>query len=360
MAIKQQASFSRTRDNEAKMGAYYTDLDHCRDIHSLLRFPEDQQVCVLEPSIGDGSAVITVTGAQSNPNIQIFGVELNDTVARRTGENEYIREVLRADFTDGVSISKNCFSFCFGNPPYIREDMEEMPVRMEKLFLEKVIPLMKKDGILVWIVSHSVFMEHSYLRTWLQNFHTEAIYKFRPKEFAKRHQIAIIGRKKVKEGIINDQVKLYQSKMEIEKIQELPVDGNASISVPPSEASEITRFTSIIFNSEKAYEILEERGLSLELKKTFNTVASAVTFQIGSLGRPPIPLKKDSLYLLATSGGGQGLTGSEEKGDLHLQRGTAEILEEEFFLDDGTIRVTSSTKIQMTIIENNGDISKMN
>jgi len=342
------------------MGAYYTDLEHCRDIHKLLRFPEGKQVCVLEPSIGDGSAVITVTGAQFNPNIQIFGVELNDTVSRRTGENEYIKEVLRADFTDGVSISKSCFSFCFGNPPYIRENMEKTPVRMEKLFLEKVIPLMKKEGILVWVVSHSIFLEHSYLRTWLQHFHTEAIYRFRPKEFAKWHQIVIIGRKKVKEGIINEQVKLYQSKIDqIEKIQELPVNGNASILVPPSEASEITRFTSKKFDSEKAYEILEEKGLSPEIKKAFNTAASAVTYQIGAIGRPPIPLKKDSLYLLATSGGGQGLTGSEETGDLHLQRGTAEILEEQYYLEDGTVRVTSSTKIQMTIIQNDGTIKVM-
>lgn len=37
--------FSRLRANESKLGAYYTDVAHCRDLRKLFRFPEDE-VCV--------------------------------------------------------------------------------------------------------------------------------------------------------------------------------------------------------------------------------------------------------------------------------------------------------------------------
>ena len=59
--IRQQSTFSRTMDNMEKMGAYYTDIEHCIDISKQLKFPETE-VSVLEPSIGDGSAVLAVTG----------------------------------------------------------------------------------------------------------------------------------------------------------------------------------------------------------------------------------------------------------------------------------------------------------
>lgn len=59
--IKKQSEFSRARHNEAKMGAYYTDPGHCRRIGKFLEFPEEE-VCCLEPSIGDGEAVFAVTG----------------------------------------------------------------------------------------------------------------------------------------------------------------------------------------------------------------------------------------------------------------------------------------------------------
>ena len=78
--------FSRLRANESKLGAYYTDVAHCRDLRKLFRFPEDE-VCVLEPCIGDASAVISITDATNNPNIKIFGVELNNAVAKQTKEN---------------------------------------------------------------------------------------------------------------------------------------------------------------------------------------------------------------------------------------------------------------------------------
>lgn len=79
--VKKQNSFFQTRMNQAKLGAYYTDPAHCQWIAGLLDFPENEEVCGLEPAIGDGNAIITVMGRRNNENIHIFGVELNEATA---------------------------------------------------------------------------------------------------------------------------------------------------------------------------------------------------------------------------------------------------------------------------------------
>ena len=125
--IRQQSTFSRTMDNMVKMGAYYTDIEHCIDIGKQLKFPETE-VSVLEPSIGDGSAVLAVTGKNetTHENVKIFGVELNEISAKECQENPLLEEVLEADFLEGVRIKNNVFSFVFGNPPYMEDDLDEV------------------------------------------------------------------------------------------------------------------------------------------------------------------------------------------------------------------------------------------
>ena len=99
----------------------------------------------------------------------------------------------------------------------------------------------------------------------------------------------------------------------------------------------------------------------VDLRKYQNDKLTTPRFVINNLGKPPIPLKKDSLYLLATSGSGQGLTGSEATNDLHLQRGVAEVIAESEYHqeEDGKVRekVVTRTKVTMTVIENDGKIT---
>lgn len=54
--VKKQNNFSRLLGNNLRMGAYYTDLEMSRRIGYLFQFP-DEEVCVLEPSAGDGEAL---------------------------------------------------------------------------------------------------------------------------------------------------------------------------------------------------------------------------------------------------------------------------------------------------------------
>ena len=57
--VQKQNSFSRSMANDAKLGAYYTDKSVCAMIGRYLAFPE-AHVNVLEPSVGDSSALFSV------------------------------------------------------------------------------------------------------------------------------------------------------------------------------------------------------------------------------------------------------------------------------------------------------------
>ena len=149
-------SFFQSAQNVRKLGAYYTDVDHCRRIGNLFDFDQAEEICVLEPSIGDGQAVFTVTGGREN--CKIFGVELNrDTYTECLQDNPKFTAVLNEDFLKGVKISNNKFSFCFANPPY-GESAEEKK-RLEQLFLERIAGYMRNGGYLALVIPYGVFKE---------------------------------------------------------------------------------------------------------------------------------------------------------------------------------------------------------
>lgn len=360
------SSFSRIKENEAKMGAYYTDIAHCKDIRNLFVFPEDKEVCVLEPSIADGRAVIAVTGAEQNTNIKIFGVELNDVVAKNTKCNPYITDVLIADFTNEVIIRKNCFSFAFGNPPYLTEKNEsgDKNIRLEKVFLDKIVNYLKIGAILVWVIPYHAFCESSYLRMWMRDFDTEAIYKFREPEYSKYHQIVIVGRKVHRRVNLNNQVEAFTQHWNLGSLQELPNNLLPHILVYPSSESDVDIFTTKIFDENAAYHYLEQ-GIPDDIKKAFDKRAAQKQYSGGKLKQPPIALKKDLKYLLVTSGFSDGIIGSDVTDDTHMMRGVANVTEHTYCSDSGedecakptTVTITSSTEAELRIIENDGTIT---
>lgn len=362
--LEKQSSFSRTLANVGKMGAYYTDLEHCRDIAKMFHFPNDQEVSCLEPSIGDGAAIITVTGAKENSNIKIFGVELNNKTAATVKKNPHVTDILEADFLNDVFISNNTFSFCFGNPPYL-DNIEGNGKRSELLFLEKVGNYLCTGAILVWVIPYHVFSETGYLRFWHSRYDTLAMYRFREKEYAKFKQIVVVGRKNRLSTLLSAaQMEMYQAQVySSDIIPVLPEEFSEKIDVLPSPSNRITSFAKRTFDPDAAQAAIP--SLPTELLEAFDEHMSVQPYSVCCLGRPPIPPKKDSMYLVATSGGGQGLTGSEKDGTLHLQRGNAEVIDEHNF--DATeakdvpnkVIITTRTQISMYIVQNDGRIDKL-
>lgn len=351
--ISKQNSFSRVLHNEAKLGAYYTDVEHARRIGRLFAWP-DEEVCILEPSIGNGAAVLACTSACENR--RVYGVELNTD----TYENElrYNTEIyaIHADFLNGVKISNGAFSFCFANPPYGINDEGE---RLERLFIEKMHAYISKQGLIALVVPYQTATDEGFLKPFFRRFTPLRVYKFDDDEYEKYHQIVIVAQKNsIFTNPAGAYERFYASISNLSQIPCLPKEDEdvEQFEVRPSADEKIQYFATLVFDADKAagdlhstglYKVLGDRGFP----KAYESIA---------IGRPPVPLSKDNSYLMAICGAGQGLAGSEKTKDLHLQRGTVKtVVDRDIrFLPDGSNELVETThsKVSLVTVENSGKI----
>lgn len=352
----QQSNFSRTLWNDAKLGAYYTDPYHCKRIGRMFRFPNETSV--IEPAIGDATAVqaLLEESEKGNGNIYIFGVELN--VNTYDLVKDKIPYCLNADFINGVRITNKAFTFCFSNPPYGTYG-DHGNERLETKFVEKIYNYMLPGGYLVLVVSYPTMQIESFYRCLLSGFSFEAIFKFDDKEYAKYKQLVFIGKRRSSRGVLRSELEEFLKNVNLDTIPYLPSfkeDIPVVYEVPESLEKGVEQFTAREFNPENIGSSLKSSSLFTVLEnKTFQK-----PFQSIQLGSPPLPLKKDLLYLCAVSGGGQGLAGSEKERDLHLQRGVVkkvetssiECNESESYVE--VLRTGSS--ITLNIIDNTGNV----
>lgn len=353
--IKKQCGYRQSLENEAVLGAYYTDLEHCRWIRNLLEFPDDSEVCCIDPSIGDASAILTVTGKNKNKeNIKVFGVEINRNTWKGVMENEEIEDCLAADFLSGVLISHKAFSFAFVNPPY--GELEKS--RKETLFLTKLKPYLTKDAVVVFVIPENVCKDLSFLKHWCSYFETRFLYRFHKEEYQKWRQVVIIGTARKTGSSGQDLERVYKLASDEDAISELPAfyEGE-KVKVMPSTQKNINTFSTKEFDAERARDCLLNSPLREVVEKKLKTPK----YVVDNLGRPIITPSDGQMYLLAVSGGGQGLVGSEEKRDLHLQRGVVKVVEKSEYRETEkgkmTEVVTQYSQISYNLVENNGRIT---
>lgn len=352
--IRKQNQFSQVRENQAKLGAYYTDQNHCRWIAGILQFPEEE-VCCLEPAIGDASAVLTVTEKRQNTKIHIFGVDLNEQTADIVSRNPEVDECLWGDFLTDVIIKQKAFSFCFSNPPY----GEISGKRQELKFLQKLEPYLMEEAILVYVIPYYVMNQKEFQQEWSRCFSLEACYRFHMEEFKKWKQVVLIGRKKteISQRQLCEKIQIFK---DVEEIPLLPSEFDGKkIVVYPSFVRGVTDFTTKDFNYKRAASFIKNSSLSNQI---WNFVGQE-KYISDRLSRPPILPNSGQMYLMAVSGAGQGLVGSEETKDLHLQRGIVKNVEESEYRENEsgeTVEVVQKfTRIYFNIIENSGEIHSM-
>lgn len=354
----------------SKKGAYYTDKGMCKRIGRLFDLPAGDEVSVLEPSVGDASAVRTFL---DNVHVKakktaIFAVELDAEVAKETREElKELSEdnvVIQADFLTGARISYNSFSLCFANPPYRKADALN-DTSLETQFMKGIYPAMKKQGILVYVIPYYTLIDRTdFLNQFLVRFEPVACYRFDDKEYAQFQQIVLIGRRRLRiaswsdEGMEELREKFYESIKEKELLPYLPgLDEEITepIMVPASKPAEVKEFTTRFFDYARAGESLTTGS---PLYKEQSRRINDGMYRPSTLNSPPVPLKKDLLYLCAISGGGQGYCGSEENGDLHLQRGVVKTVKEDEVTTnekgENIIVEHSRSAISMALLENNG------
>lgn len=360
--IVKQSGFSRTLYNEAKSGAYYTDPDHCLRIGRLFKL--QGETCILEPCIGNGVAVETfLAGTEcESQNAKVFGVDINEVAYEEARQKSCVSYCLNADFLTEVKITSKAFSLCFCNPPYINTG-EYQSKRMEQRFMEKIYGYLKPDGYLILIVSLHTLGDYDFLMSLLGHFTCEGLWRFDDKEYEKYHQIVYIGRRKQQIGVFNIEFERFSQKLDLKKIPYLPEHGvavNFKYVVEGSLEADVEIFMETVFRPEQNFQALRQSSLYESIRN--NIIIEP--YSAVNIGRPPLPLKKDLTYLCAISGGGQGIVGSEEEQDMHLQRGSVKVIEESNYNenDDGKTSsetVRTRTQISLCIIENDGSITML-
>lgn len=359
--LYKENGFFQSAQNVRKLGAYYTDPDHCRRIGGLFDFDQASEICALEPSMGDGRAILEVTGRRGN--IRIYGVEINKETYKECLEgNPAFESVLNEDFLNGVKISHGAFSFCFANPPYGESQNEKK--RLEAMFLERLSPYLKSGGYLALVVPFGIFREEKFLRLVMSRYVMEQYYRFDDQEYEKFHQICVVLRKKPAGlGYLKSVFEEIFAKIQnLETYPYLPEPDEVPerLVIPESKDRDLEYFTTLEFHAEDAQEQLENSPLFSEItSRMFQKPYTGC-----DLNQPIVPVSKEISYLLAVTGGGQGYAGNEKEGTLHLQRGVAKRVEKEEPVYDEQNKVTkivatSYTEIRLNIIENSGKITQL-
>lgn len=351
--VEESYNFQQKLANESKCGAYYTDLAHCRSLAGAFQW--GKSTLILEPSIGDGSAVKQVCQKKTGDGKYIFGVELNVDTYSQTKQDSDFEVILNADFVHGTRASNGVFTFCFANPPY---GEDERGKRLETPFIERIHTLMKRGGIACFVIPKVTLEQLDFQRTLVARFDTMYIFKFREPEYSKFHQYVIIAeRKEDRPKYFRKELEEFQELVE-SPIEELPeVWEDEPIVVPTSGLQDISLFATQKFDPDEVIPQLDKCPLRKVEQKLTKQAAYGVDEK-----HPPIPLKENHIYLVSSSGVGQGRAGREEDGTLHYQRGNAKRVEKTNIVESkkGTEEVvTQTTQITIKIVEADGTIREL-
>ncbi len=350
--VSKVSTFTQTLHNQAKKGAYYTDTYHAELMSQFVNFPEENsEFTVLEPCIGDGSAVRAFLGGHSNA--KLFGVEVDRDAYEKLDEEGSVDYLINADFLDGVRISNNSFSCCFCNPPY----GEYLQQRYESLFLKKLYNYLKTDGLLIFIVPAILpHADERFCDNFTSMFNFLIAFRFHESEYRKYRQMVIFGTKK-KARIINDEMRktMFELISDCDSLELLPDNYEGSkIKVMPANEKDVRIFSPMVIEEEDVLNFM--KGSTL-----YSKIDNYRVDRVYDIPRPPISPKKDHALLLASTGYTQGEIG--EEGQKHLQRGTIVPCTKEYYEDTekgGVVKtVKEYTQTCFVIVENNGQIHRM-
>lgn len=353
MLSKQNTAFFQSAINDLKMGAFYTDVEEMQRLSGLFDFSQAEEVCAFDPCAGNGAALRTVTGCRDN--VKTYGVELNEESYSDLLKSQAVDNVLNADFLQEVRISNCAFSFVFMNPPYGKTSEGS---RYEVEFMKRLIRYIAVGGVFVLVVPYYVMQSEEAASLFGQNFELKHMSKFHAKEFSRFKQVVLVGiRREVPDEFNDDRRKILTACSRIEEMQEVPSAFENKIVVKSSHQEGVSTF------STERISIIDVERASKE-SKLYELVDKATRIDsILNVGQPPIPIREDHAYLMATTGISEGIVGSAENKDLHLQRGSLEKgIKEEYERrgEKSELYITESTlyKTTLTTVENNGEIKR--
>lgn len=312
-SVEHESTFSRNVANIGKAGAYYTDTEHCRRIGKLIKFPAEFNL--LEPSIGDGSAVLSLLGENRN-KANLYGVEINADSYSLLEQKSICNYLLNADFLNDVRISKNSFSIMFANPPY---GEYKDNIRYEQAFEEKAFSYLCKEALLVYVIPYYVLTQEKFIKSFFARYFPLATYRFDDSEYEKWKQVVVFARKRSQIAYMKSDLISYIESIEPTNLEYLPENVDKLFEVYESRDENVKTFSNLSFNAAAFLEVVDSSPILSEFGRNCGDIYKRV-----AAGNPALPLSKENAYMLGVCGAGSGLAGSEDEGTLHLQRGVVE------------------------------------
>lgn len=216
---------------------------------------------------------------------------------------------------------------------------------------------MKKGCPIAFVIPYYTLREEAFFKSFLARYELRQVYRFDDAVYKQFQQVVLVATKRGGIGVLRSKADMWRERINsVEQIPYLPKEPveNPLMAIPSKE-QEIEYFTSLEFHPEEAAKNLYRSALKFKLDDY-----TIPKFSGGMVGQPPVPLKKDLLYLLAVSGGGQGMVGSVENRDVHLQRGVAKVVNRaQYSMETKSLKETSATEVVLTIIENDGSIKEL-
>lgn len=287
-----------------KLGYYPTPLSVIERLRPLLRFPE-RPFSVLDPCCGEGHALAElVKGAEA----LTYGIEIHPGRARTTAK--ILKHVLSCGYED-ARISHGSVSILFLNPPYdsdVRDD-DGRTLRTERRFLRDTHPYLVPGGVFIYLIAHP-HLDPSTTRLLSAWFERLAVYRFPDPEYARFRQIVIIGVRKARADL-DDEEQARLDRLRFGEIPALPFAAAPSYAVPPTPP--IPLFRSSRPDPQLLAEEVAQAPAWRELWDSLPRLDGT------SRTRPPLPLHTGHLGLLLAAGELDGIIGAGP--ERHLVRG---------------------------------------
>ncbi|RWT23361.1 class I SAM-dependent methyltransferase [Raoultella planticola] len=334
--------FPRLARNFAKNGYYPTDEPTLERVLNALA-PAAGQVAIIDPCAGEGVAIAEAAHALGRDLVSAYAVEFDEERARHA--RGLVDHCLHSDLMDTL-ISRQSFGLMWLNPPYgdLSRDADgnigyqgQGRARLEKLFYQRVLPLLQYGGVLVFIIpSYTLDAE---MVGWLtRHFTGLRIYRAVEQQF---RQVVIFGTRSRQCDLASDAKAIRNRLLQIGsgdiEAEELPVEWPfVPYSVPATQA-EPEQFYRVTMEPEQfAAEVHRLQGLWPLLDTHLGASQQSL--------RPPArALSHWHLALALAAGAISGVVRSRSgkvmvvKGDTHKEKSAAVEYNER---DDGSIAET--------------------
>ena len=273
--------------SQEKLGYYKTPVCVVEQIREGLCF--ESNIRMLDPCCGTGEALRLLA---DNTGAHTLGIELEK--GRYEQAREVLDQVLLADSLAEAMVSYQSIDVLWLNPPYDLDegDFSQNRERFELLFLQKYLPVLVQNGLLIFIVALRELC-HASICGLLARLLDLEIYRFPDEQFERFQQVVVIGRKRVITGLVYEQN--YQKIMSL-RLENIPTTETIRPKAIRVENTETRRELIFSANHIDPAEILP---LTAALRETF---LKDITPPKLTDAHPLMPLRQGHLAMLLAAG----------------------------------------------------------